>query len=109
MTMRKTSLHIEIRTGEFNLIEDNNARYQRRPVQYIARDERGLIRASKTYNNATPQNSIDFLKHIMPQVLIQINSIHTDSGTAFYGPFTKYLAERRMQHKRKPPYVPHIM
>lgn len=106
MIMRKISLRIEIRMGEFNLIGDNNSHPQRRTVQYIARDERGLIRSSKTYNNATLQNSIDFINYLMQQVGIPIHVIRADMSLVFQRKFEEHLMKLGIHFERTNPSQP---
>jgi hypothetical protein len=107
--MRKTSLRIEIRMGEFNLIEDNNSHHQSQPVKYIARDERGLVMASKTYNNATPWNSIDFIDYLMQQVGMPIRVIRADMSLVFQRKFEEHLMKLGIQFERTNPSQPFYM
>jgi hypothetical protein len=100
---------IDIRDADTDAGEKSGLPSQLRQVQYVALNERGIVQLDKLYGSATPQNSIDFLKHVMAQVRIPINSILTDHEPAFNGAFTKYLEVCGIRLKRKSPYVPHMM
>src|SRR6266853_3985135 len=98
---------IDIRTADTGEGEKSGPPSHLRQAKYVALDEKGRVWLDKLYGSTTPQNSIDFLKHVMAQVRIPINSIFTGHEPAFYGAFTKYLEVCGIQHNRKSPYVPH--
>ena len=66
---------IDIRQADTGEGKKSGTSSHPRQMKYVVLDERRVIRLDKLYGSATPQNSIDFLKHIMAQVTIPINSI----------------------------------
>jgi hypothetical protein len=100
---------IDIRDADTSAGEKFKPPSHLRRVKYVALDERGRVRVDKLYGSATPQNSIDFLKHIMAQVPIPVKSILTGYEPAFNEALIKYLEVFGIQHNRKSPYVPHVM
>jgi hypothetical protein len=100
---------IDIRDADAGAGEKSGPSSHLRQAKYVALDERGVVRLDKLYGSATPQNSIDFLNHVKVRVRLPINNILTDHEPAFNGAFNKYLEVYGIQHKRKPPYVPHMM
>ncbi len=109
MAKQGICMQIDIRQTDTGAGEKSGPSSHPRQVKYVALNERGVVRLDKLYGSATPQNSMDFLKYIMAQVTIPINSILTDSDPAFDEAFTRYLTVCRIQHKRKSPYVPDMM
>jgi hypothetical protein len=98
---------IDIQSDDTGAGEKSGPPSQLRQAKYVALDERGVVQLDKLYGRATPQNSIDFLKLVMAQIRIPINSILTDNGLEFYGAFTKYLEVCGILHKLKSPYELH--
>ena len=109
MGKKETRVRIDIRTAETAGGKNSDSSSHLGQVQYVALNDMGVVWLDKIYGNATPQNSIDFLKRVVAQAPIPIDSICTDNGLAFDGEFSNYLEVRGIWHERDLPYVPRRM
>ena len=106
MKRRETYLYIDIQTVNSEPVDDTDFHHIRRKVKYVALNGAGSTLATKTYAQATPQNSIDFINYVVSQTLTLIRIIRTDWSLVFeHREFERHLAILNLRHERVAPYV----
>jgi hypothetical protein len=106
MGFQGNRMTVDIRMAE-NYVTDNSDTFLRhRPVKYLALDEIGVLRFSHTYNEATRQNSVDFISRLMKHVTIPIHIICTDNGLVFQREFERHLEKLGLRHEQRCPLHP---
>jgi hypothetical protein len=104
MTRRKTSLYIDIQMADSEPVSDTAPHQLRRSVKYVALNGAGSILATKTYAQATRQNSINFINYVLGRTSTPIRIIRTDWSLVFEGEFARHLAILNLRHERVAPY-----
>ena len=105
MTRREISLYIDIRIATSEPVSDTIPHHLRRSAKYVALNGAGSILATKTYAQATRQNSINFINYVLGRTSTPIRIIRTDWNLVFEREFARHLAILNLRLERVAPYA----
>jgi hypothetical protein len=105
MTRREISLYIDIQMADSEPVGDTAPHHLRQSVKYVALNGAGSILATKTYAQATQQNSINFINYVLGRTSTPIRIIRTDWSLVFEREFARHLSIFNLRHERVAPYA----